>query len=91
MLLVEVAGAPSADLAARITAAVVARTGIKPWSVELLAPGTLPRTSSGKLRRGLARRAHGAGQLTAPGAVNTLTMTREIARSAVGFARSLLP
>jgi acyl-CoA synthetase (AMP-forming)/AMP-acid ligase II len=91
LLLVETADEPPPRLAERITVAVLARTGIRPWTVELLAAGTLPRTSSGKLRRGLALRSYVAGTLAPPGKINLRTVTRELARSAVGFARILLP
>jgi len=40
-----------ADVAARVTAAV----GVPPEEVVLVQPGTLPKTSSGKLQRGLCR------------------------------------
>ena len=56
LILAERADAPPADLAAQITAAIVARTGIRPHTVAVLEPGTLPRTSSGKLRRAEALR-----------------------------------
>jgi acyl-CoA synthetase (AMP-forming)/AMP-acid ligase II len=91
LLLVETVGAPSSDLAERVSAAVTAHTGVRPHTVQLLAPGTLPRTSSGKLRRAEALRQHLAGTLSPPGQVNALTMTRELARSALGYARSHLP
>ena len=44
-LLVETDGAADAE---QIRARVTERTGIRPHEVHLLAPGTLPRTSSGK-------------------------------------------
>jgi acyl-CoA synthetase (AMP-forming)/AMP-acid ligase II len=42
------AGAGAADA---IRAAVAAEHGVRPWSVVLLAPGALPKTSTGKIRR----------------------------------------
>ncbi|HEX4386036.1 MAG TPA: AMP-binding protein, partial [Myxococcales bacterium] len=64
-----------------ISARVVERTGIKPLEVHLLAPGTLPRTSSGKLRRTEAARQLEAGELRAPDAVTLLHVAKEMARS----------
>jgi acyl-CoA synthetase (AMP-forming)/AMP-acid ligase II len=91
LLLVEVVGEPSEALRHLISGAVLEATGIKPHTVELLVPGTLPRTSSGKLRRGLALRGYLEGSLVGPGKVNAITMTKELAKSAVGFAKALLP
>ena len=49
VLLVERGAASRLDLTDQIRTRVLQRTGIRPNRVELLAPGTLPRTSSGKL------------------------------------------
>jgi acyl-CoA synthetase (AMP-forming)/AMP-acid ligase II len=89
LLLVE-AMDPIVALKDRIVAAVVERTGIRPHTVELLAPGTLPRTSSGKLRRGEALRRYTAGELTAPKPVNALSVGTEVAKSMLSFARNRL-
>jgi acyl-CoA synthetase (AMP-forming)/AMP-acid ligase II len=91
LLLVETAGEPPADLATRVSAAVLERTGVKAHQVVLLSPGTLPRTSSGKLRRGLALAQWLEGSLQGPRKVNALTMTAALAKSAVGFAKTRLP
>jgi acyl-coenzyme A synthetase/AMP-(fatty) acid ligase len=93
VLLVELDGgaAVPASLAEEIAVRVVERTGIRPYSVELLAPGTLPRTSSGKLRRLEARRQYVAGELTAPKAVTPLGLAGEVAKSYLAFARGRLP
>lgn len=64
-LLVETTPDAPATLAQDVAAQVLARTGIVAQHVELLAPGTLPRTSSGKLRRLDARTQWLAGTLTA--------------------------
>jgi fatty-acyl-CoA synthase len=53
------------ELAAEVAARVLQRTGIAVHHVELLAPGTLPRTSSGKLRRLETRAQWLAGELPA--------------------------
>jgi len=84
MLVERDAAAPAADdatLIDQITARVVERTQVRPELVRLLAPGTLPRTSSGKLRRGEALRQLHADELRAPDAVSVLGVAREAARS----------
>lgn len=87
LLLVETA-TPSDDLARRVTDAVAARTGVVPHTIALIAPGTLPRTSSGKLRRAEALRQFLAGALRPPRSVGPLSVAVEVARSAVGYART---
>ncbi|MBI5547818.1 MAG: fatty acyl-AMP ligase [Deltaproteobacteria bacterium] len=91
-LLVEcAAGAePTSDLVEAIRGEVLARTGIRPYLVELLKPGTLPRTSSGKLRRAEARRQLLAGKLGPPKPVTTMRLVRAVLRSSLAFARVLL-
>ncbi len=74
----------------RVTSAVVEHTAIKPHAVVVLAPGTLPRTSSGKLRRQEALRRWLAGELAPPKAVNPLSVGAEVGKSIFSFARSLL-
>jgi acyl-CoA synthetase (AMP-forming)/AMP-acid ligase II len=78
------------DLAARVISAVAEQTSIRPHKVEILAPGTLPRTSSGKLRRQEALRRYLAGELGPPRAVNALRVGGEVAKSLVSFAKSRL-
>ncbi|WP_319431442.1 AMP-binding protein [Mycobacterium sp. RTGN5] len=63
-LLVETTADAPDGLAVDVAARVLARTGIAVGHVELLAPGTLPRTSSGKLRRLEARTQWLAGTLS---------------------------
>jgi fatty-acyl-CoA synthase len=81
------ARAAHARLAERVVVAVTARRGIRPYRVVVLDPGTLPRTSSGKLRRAQALEHYIAGTLSAPGPVNALTVGVEIARSLLGYAK----
>jgi acyl-coenzyme A synthetase/AMP-(fatty) acid ligase len=71
-------------LAEAVRRAVSARTGVAPHTVRLLAAGTLPRTSSGKLRRQEALRRFQAGALRPPRAVNALTLVVELVRSRLG-------
>jgi len=85
-LLVEVErGASLGEDAVR--ARVVERTGIRPHTVKLLEPGTIPRTSSGKLRRSEALRQLVRGELRPPRKVTLLRMAREAALSAAAMAR----
>ena len=84
LVLAEVAHGGRTDddqLAARAAGAVLERTGIAPGEVRLLAPGTLPRTSSGKLRRQEALRRLLAGALSAPAAAGPLQLVAWAARS----------
>ncbi len=70
--------------------AVLAATGVAVDEVLLIEAGTLPRTSSGKIRRGETLRRWRAGTLTPPDKVNLFTMAGALTRSALGFVRSKL-
>ncbi|WP_338873735.1 fatty acyl-AMP ligase [Myxococcus stipitatus] len=89
LILAERSG-PEADAGVeeRIRAAVVAATGVRPHTVKMLESGTLPRTSSGKLRRGEALRRYLAGELLPPKKVGMVGMAVEMARSALAMARA---
>jgi len=81
---------PAIDLEALSRAAreaIVTRTGVRPHHVAILEPGTLPRTSSGKLRRQEALRRYVAGALEAPRPVNGLFIAKELLRSTVAKIR----
>jgi acyl-CoA synthetase (AMP-forming)/AMP-acid ligase II len=67
--------------------AVLAATGLSVDQVIVLGPGTLPRTSSGKLRRRETLRRHLAGRLSAPKPVNALRLAGAFARSRLAYAR----
>ncbi len=82
--------ASAADLAALPDAcreAVLAATGLALDRLEVLAPGTLPRTSSGKLRRSEALRLYLEGGLAPPAPVTPLRLARAVARSELAYAR----
>ncbi len=82
--------ATEADLAALpagCRTAVAAATGLAVDLLEVLAPGTLPRTSSGKLRRAETLRLYLAGDLTPPARVSVLRLAEAAARSGVAYAR----
>lgn len=72
----------------QIRAAVLEATGVRPHTVQLLAPGTLPRTSSGKLRRAEALRRYLSGELAPPKKVGMVGMAVEMAKSAIAMARA---
>ena len=91
VLLVEAARDASAEVRRELPEAcrqaALAGAGVRPDLVEILEPGTLPRTSSGKLRRGEALRLYRAGELTAPKTVNALRLGAALGRSALAFRR----
>jgi len=67
---------------------VLERTGIRAASVIPLAPGTLPRTSSGKIRRAATLRAYRSGALAKPAAVSLPRLALEMLRSEWAFYRA---
>ncbi len=67
--------------------AVLAATGLVVDEVVLVAPGTLPRTSSGKLRRAETLKRHLAGELEPPAPVGALALAGAFARSGLAWAR----
>lgn len=79
---------PDAALAERVRRRVLERTGLAPSAVHVLEAGTLPRTSSGKIRRGEAARLFLAGELHAPRRVHAASLLREMLRSQLAFARA---
>jgi acyl-CoA synthetase (AMP-forming)/AMP-acid ligase II len=79
---------PDEGLAERCRAAVLSATGANPSLVVVLPPGTLPRTSSGKVRRGESLRQWHAGTLTPPDAVTPWMLAGALGRSALGYLRS---
>nr|AYM53425.1 AMP-binding protein [Melittangium lichenicola] len=81
-------GAVLEGLEERVREAVLAATGVRAHTVRVLEPGTLPRTSSGKLRRSEALRLFLAEELSAPKKVKAVGLVVEMAKSALAFARS---
>jgi fatty-acyl-CoA synthase len=77
-----------ARLAEAVSVRLRERTGIAPGQVLLLDPGALPRTSSGKLRRGEALRRHLAGTLAAPRGSPLLAVAAAAARAGLASLRS---
>jgi fatty-acyl-CoA synthase len=78
---------PDAELAADIGGRVLQGIGLTPRTVDVLRPGTLPRTSSGKLRRAAALQAFAAGTLAPPTDPTMLRLLGEVARSQLAWAR----
>ena len=79
---------PSDDLATGCRTAIRSRTGLDPDLVTVLEPGTIPRTSSGKLRRGETLKRFHAGTLLPPDSTSAWRMAGHLARSMLGWARS---
>ncbi len=94
MVLVEATrGTPAsgfAAIAAACSIAIVERTALVPDEVVVLTAGTLPRTSSGKLRRTAALRQHRSGALRPPAPVTAPRVAGAITRSAWAFLRARL-
>ena len=59
----EQSAARQAELVQRITAAVADRAGVRPDRVDVVGPGVLPKTTSGKLQRNRVRSAYERGEL----------------------------
>lgn len=76
-----------ADVIAEVKSRLLSAASLEPWHVELLEAGTLPRTSSGKLRRSEALRQFLGGELTPPEKVTTLRMLKEVAKSQIAWTR----
>jgi acyl-CoA synthetase (AMP-forming)/AMP-acid ligase II len=82
--------ATEADLAALpdlCRASVLGVTGLAVDRVVVLEPGTLPRTSSGKLRRQETLRLYLSDDLKPPAPVTPLRMAKAMARSGMAYAR----
>ena len=91
LVFVEVRGGTSGgsyhDIGLACTQAILAATGLQADRVVILEPGTLPRTSSGKLRRQETLRLHLCGELTPANPVTPLRVAGAMAQSAVAYAR----
>jgi acyl-CoA synthetase (AMP-forming)/AMP-acid ligase II len=92
LLLVEAADAAAVDrpdgLAERCRSAVRAAVGLDADRVEVVAPGTLPRTSSGKLRRAEALRLYLSGGLVPPGRMTAWRLASAALRGSLEIARA---
>ncbi len=54
----------------------------------MVAPGTLPRTSSGKMRRGETLALHLAGRLAPPRRMGLVALAAELVRGRLALARA---
>lgn len=75
---------PAPGLEQRCADAVLAATHLAVDELVLLNPGTLPRTSSGKIRRGEALRLYQIGELRPPKAVTPLLLAGALVRGTLG-------
>jgi fatty-acyl-CoA synthase len=75
------------ELLAAIGERILAGLSLKPYLVQILEPGTLPRTSSGKFRRADALRMFLAGELVPPEKVTALKLFVEIGKSQIAWGR----
>ncbi len=83
-------GEPTAgdqELARSAHRRIVAHTGLVPDCVVILEPGTLPRTSSGKIRRLEARRRYLLDALSPPDRPSVFSLVREMMRSGLALVR----
>ena len=78
---------PEEEVRTEISHCILKGLSLKPRDVELLEPGTLPRTSSGKLRRSEALRQFLAGELVPPEKVNALKLLFEVGKSQLAWAK----
>ena len=76
------------SLTERCAKAVRERVGLTVDQIVILSPGTLPRTSSGKIRRAETLARHQSGTLTAPDPVSWWRLTRHLIHSAGALRRS---
>ncbi|HKV17761.1 MAG TPA: AMP-dependent synthetase, partial [Mycobacterium sp.] len=89
-MLVETTRDAPPTLAADVSSRVLERTSILPAHVELLAPGTLPRTSSGKMRRREAQTQWLQGRLEPPKKVSPIRLVWYAAKGQLSHARASL-
>jgi len=89
LVLAERAAGDSDDaaLTAAVGRALLQHAGVAPHTVALLAPGTLPRTGTGRLRRAEALRRWRDGTLAPPRGVNPVRLALGAARSQLAWMR----
>ena len=83
---VPVSGYP--EIGEKVSLAVLAATGLDADRVEVLEPGALPRTSSGKIRRHEALHRWQTDELTPPAAVTPFSLVGAAVRSTLALARA---
>lgn len=78
---------PEAELTSAISERILAGLSLRPYLIQILEPGTLPRTSSGKFRRADALRMFLAGELVPPEKVTALKLFVELGKSQIAWGR----
>jgi len=81
---------PTDEIVAEIQSRILSGLSLSPYDVVILPPGTLPRTSSGKLRRSAALEQFLAGTLAPPEKVTTLKLLKEVGKSQLAWAKFAL-
>jgi acyl-CoA synthetase (AMP-forming)/AMP-acid ligase II len=84
----EVANDRFREIAEEIARSVRGAAGLEPDHVEVLAPGTLPRTSSGKIRRGEGLRQWREGELAPARSFSVARMAGALVRSRLAMPRT---
>ena len=80
--------APEENLESRVREAILEATGLLVDQVVPVEPGTLPRTSSGKIRRGETLRLHLEGELAPPRKVTPWLLAGAWVKSRLAFRRA---
>ena len=78
---------PEEEITAEIRNRILNGLSLTPYHIEMLEPGTLPRTSSGKLRRNDALRLFLGGELAPPEKVTALKLLKDLGKSQMAWAR----
>ena len=78
---------PSEEMIGEIKSRLLTGLSLSPHHVEILTPGTLPRTSSGKLRRSDALRMFVSRGLEPPKKVGVIEIAKGLGRSQVAWAK----
>jgi acyl-CoA synthetase (AMP-forming)/AMP-acid ligase II len=81
---------PDEELCEAIRNRIVAGISLRPYLVQVLEPGTLPRTSSGKLRRSDALQMFVSGTLVPADKITAFKLFADLTRSQVAWGKFLL-
>lgn len=81
---------PDKELVKEIRERVIAGISVAPYIVQILEPGTLPRTSSGKKRRAEALRLFLSGGLVPPEKMGVFRLLKKIGKSQLSWWRYFL-
>jgi len=78
---------PEKELAGAIRERVIEGIALIPYQVQILEPGTLPRTSSGKMRRSEALHMYLSGELVPPEKMGALKLLSKVGKSQLAWGR----